>query len=91
MTTDKIIPGGAQAIAEERTRQIAKGFTADHDRHHVVHTFVAQAGHLLGIQVVRGGVPWCERKSSDVYHRDDLIRAGALIAAAIDRLDEVQS
>lgn len=79
---------GAESIAAERKRQVTeKGFTADHDRHHPIRHFVLQAGHLLDLRAV--SVPWCERRGRGIYHRDDLVRAGAIIAAAIDRIDEI--
>lgn len=78
---------GVQAIARERVRQVDLGFDADHDRQHGARVFADQAAHLLGFDVYTEGFsPWCRRESDGEPSVDDLVRAGALIAAAIDRL-----
>ena len=83
---------GAQAIADERRRQIAKGYTPEHDDDHAVFQFVATAVAYLGgsLPIAK---PWAIKRvnpGSGYYERRDLVRAGALIAAAIDRLDHVE-
>lgn len=86
-------PEGVQAIARERGRQITElGFTPEHDERHFVMDLVGPAISLLG-----GRNPWrtsftVKRTTPDsgYFQRDDLVRAGALIAAAIDRLDNTK-
>lgn len=87
---------GAQAIVEERQRQVdEEGYTAEHDGHHAVGQFVSTAVVYLGGQAT-GHRPWPIKRAvvdSDEeavrYQRRDLVKAGALIAAAIDRLDQI--
>lgn len=78
---------GAEAITFERHWQITKlGYTAEHDAEHAVSDLVVQALYLLGGAMLAN--PWVKREGSMYdYSRADLIKAGALIAAAIDRLD----
>lgn len=83
---------GSELIAAERQRQIeVEGYTAEHDDLHKVHSFVLAAIAYLG----KGPWPWSREsfKFSDrdgYYHERDLVKAGALIAAAIDRLQAGQ-
>ena len=80
---------GAEMIAEERERQIAvKGWTAEHDDHH-------QDGELVAAAMVYADRadpplaewPWGEEPAGLGADRiRDLTKAGALIAAEIDRL-----
>lgn len=90
---------GAALIAVERQRQIEKeGWTAEHDAQHtrgeLVLAAICYAGHAA---MVHGGGdvdrespglwPWapeCWKPSSDPVR--DMIKAGALIAAEIDRV-----
>lgn len=81
---------GVEAIAEERVRQITElGYTTVHDEQHQVMDLVGPAIDLLGAHCPWGTHFTLERTDPDsgYFHRDDLVRAGALIAAAIDRLD----
>lgn len=88
---------GAQAIAAERQRQIdEEGYTTEHDEHHAVGQFVSTAVVYLGGKAL-GHTPWPVKRAvvesdeeSVRYQRRDLVRAGALIAAAIDRLDQIK-
>jgi len=82
---------GSELISEERLRQITKeGWSAEHDVEHDVMEFVRAAQAYLMIDkdnIIRAGVwPWnvVFFKPKDAIR--DLTRAGALIAAAIDRL-----
>ncbi len=90
---------GAQLISEERKRQIKQeGWDEEHDRQNLfgqlAHAARCYLGHALGL--IYGGYkqprrplewPWDEKwwKPSDDPVRD-LVKAGALIAAQIDRL-----
>ncbi len=81
---------GVQAIARERGRQMAiLGYTYEHDQQHNVRDFIGAAVALAGGKP--SGTPAFTVKRSDpdsgYYQRADLVRAGALIAAAIDRFD----
>lgn len=82
---------GAAAIAVERQRQIdEEGYTAQHDARHHVDQFVQAAGAYLGLS---NWSKWeIKREDGDgFYVRRNLVKAGALIAAAIDRLDRIES
>ena len=97
------IKSGVELIAEERARQInAEGWTPQHDDEHTMAelSFAARAylGHAIGTQfgtavktTVPGEWPWAAKwwKPSGIAERD-LIKAGALIAAEIDRLNRAQ-
>lgn len=82
---------GIEAIAQERVRQITElGYTRLHDEQHGVMDLVGPAITLLG-----GRCPWSTHftlkgadPDSGCLQLDDLVRAGALIAAAIDRLNQ---
>jgi hypothetical protein len=87
---------GAERIADERLRQImAEGFTAEHDDGHI-HGELAMAAACYaapgGIYDLHPVWPWDgEDKRPDHTPTDDdrirlLEKAGALIAAEIDRL-----
>lgn len=85
-------PTGVELIALERTRQVeCEGYTVEHDDEHVngemVYSAVAYALHASGNPSVEGYWPFgsCEWKPSDNPVRN-LTKAGALIAAEIDRL-----
>jgi hypothetical protein len=84
---------GAELIAAERQRQIKKeGYSAGHDDSHtereLVDAAVCYALHGTAAQdaLLFVGWPWC----SDTFNPKDrvcnLVRAGALIAPEIDRL-----
>lgn len=82
---------GSKLISEERSRQITKeGWSAEHDKEHDVMEFVRAAQAYLMIDkdnITRAGVwPWTGGFFKPKDAIKDLTRAGALIAAAIDRL-----
>ena len=92
---------GIESIAAERRRQIeAEGWTPEHDDAHDSGE-MAIAAAIYAAPGARDGLPLGERPrskilpfwpwSSDWYkpksRREDLVRAGALIAAEIDRMD----
>lgn len=86
---------GAQLIADERERQIAsEGYTTEHDRGHALDlSKAAQSYTGYAIRSQRGVTdrdvpimwPWGYWKPTGDPVRD-LVKAGALIAAAIDSL-----
>ena len=93
---------GADLIAEERQRQMtAEGWTAEHDDDHR-HYELAKAGATYALYAGMG--PWLQeiapltwpwerewfKLSRDRDRIRDFVRAGALIAAEIDRLQRLQ-
>ena len=83
---------GVGAICRERNRQIEKGYTAEHDNEHLPSQLVAAA--MAYLYIARGDNnkaayhwPWQPRLLKIGPARASLVRAGALIAAAIDRHD----
>jgi len=89
------VRSGVALIAEERARQIAQeGYTAEHDAKHGV-TELARAGAAYALCATELNTPaqllevwpwdYCDLKPSGDGPLKDLVRAGALIAAAIDR------
>ncbi len=91
---------GTELIAEERIRQIdRKGWSADHDDEHE-DGLLAQAGgcyaikaaEKLGLSISKAYLNWPSAWPFDKeYYRPEepiaqLVKAGALIAAEIDRL-----
>ncbi|WP_111430800.1 hypothetical protein [Rhodobacteraceae bacterium DSL-40] len=88
---------GAEAIAEERRRQIeVEGFTAEHDDQYLKGELARSANALLRW----GRFPqWRAEPPGDWWlpaafwkprdRRANLVRAGAMIAAEIDRLDRL--
>lgn len=91
-------------IAAERQRQIDKeGFDEKHDDAHV-YGQLAQAGACYALQssLVHGSVlaesdrwhklfwPWDLKWWKPNNHRRDLVKAGALIVAEIERLDRIE-
>lgn len=88
---------GIQLIEEERTRQISKeGWTADHDDEHNMGE-LARAASLYchpytgQFKTAPTGWPWDAEwwKPSEDPVRN-LVKAGALIAAEIDRLQRIK-
>ncbi len=96
---------GVELIAEERQRQIEKGFTQEHDAKHEVWEYVAAANcysvaanvsnsteffrteaEKLILEGIRREWPWDKESFKPTTSLRDLVKAGALIAAAIDRL-----
>jgi hypothetical protein len=97
---DTATPGeadGAALIAAERQRQIdAEGYTPEHDADHKMSQFVATAVSYLGGGWSNIGQAWPIKRATGrvgdgYYQRRDLVKAGALIAAAIDRLDQIEA
>lgn len=105
--TDHLLPGDEPAegltsvsnalasIAAERQRQIAKGWTAEHDDLHVDGEIATQAIHVLrGWNVRRPAsvVQPSERTWVDPYKhtpRECLVIAAALVVAEIERIDRM--
>lgn len=94
-----VSPSGADLIRAERIRQIVvEGFTAAHDDSHrfgemakgaAAYTLAANIGENA---LIPACWPWTQRwwkPSNNPVH--NLIRAGALIAAEIDRLQRKQA
>lgn len=88
---------GAQLIAEERKRQIEEeGYTLDHDMNcndvktlaqfGISYAFSAIGQTREAIKICPYILPYFKPKTME----QDLVRAGALIAAAIDRLHSKQ-
>lgn len=95
---------GAELIAKERDRQIAiEGWTAEHDDEHcmgeMIGAAVTYAAHALGI-VSDGEVPGADNEGwwpfEEALYKPspdpirDLVKAGALIAAEIDRIQRAR-
>lgn len=87
---------GADLIREERGRQIIReGYDASHDREHSVREFVlASVAYMLSSIGEEGEArkywPWDEAAFKPKDNKSDMIRGGALAAAAIDRLQYEQ-
>lgn len=97
---------GIELIAEERQRQIEKGFTQEHDTNHELPEFIVASHCYLTAVDIRGSFtcytekdveillelirknrwPWDKESFKPTTSLKDLIKAGALIAAAIDKL-----
>lgn len=85
---------GASAIAAERERQVrVEGWTPEHDDTHVTGELIRAAicyakgfGNAPGVHW-----PWPDSWWKPKDRRSDLVRAGALIAAEIDRLDRADA
>lgn len=82
---------GVELIAAERQRQIdVEGWTPEHDAQHtdgelaLAAAVYAVPDHLCGIQMLLW--PWAPEWYKPKDRIRDLVRAGALIAAEIDRL-----
>ena len=88
---------GYELITQERRRQIEEeGFGQEHDSVHssdvLVAAAIAYAMYDLpgGSDVAEDYWPWEDMWWKPKDHMKNLVRAGALIAAAIDRLKEEQ-
>ena len=87
---------GCELIAQERARQIEKeGWTPSHDDEHIRHElawaarcYLAEAIQPRNDTFIPGDWPWREDwwKPTAGDPVRDLVKAGALIAAEIDRL-----
>lgn len=92
---------GIESIAAERQRQVeAEGWTAEHDDAHA-RGEIANAAFSYVWSAMTGGHemspprppvwwPWATAWWKPKNRRADLVRAGALIAAEIDRLDRIE-
>jgi len=84
-------------IAAERQRQIeAEGWSAAHDDNHK-RGQMAKAAACYALQGLRVPIdarwilwPWADKFWNPKSKRKNLVRAGALIAAEIDRLDRLE-
>jgi hypothetical protein len=91
---------GIELIAEERKRQIEKErYDADHDSMHYFEDFAEAAccyAYPPSMGYPEGDIrgerwPWSDGYKPTPYNRlKELVKAGALIAAAIDRLQNEQ-
>lgn len=97
---------GVESIAAERNRQIEnEGWTLEHDDTHddrsiamaaACYAIAAAASPKERVEIVSGdslpeGIwPWAMRWWKPKTPREDLVRAGALIAAEIDRIDRAE-
>ena len=79
-------------IAAERKRQIEKeGWSLDHDDQHTSSEMANAAACYAADYDVTHIWPWDWKWWKPKTRRQDLIRAGALIVAEIERLDRVDS
>lgn len=88
------MPTALERIAAERARQIAKeGYTPAHDDEHTDHSIArAAAAYALESSRDRAGRavwPWDQASFKPRDPIDDLVRAGALIVAEIERLERM--
>ncbi|MBN8294926.1 hypothetical protein JI664_23345 [Rhodobacter sp. NTK016B] len=96
---------GIESIAAERKRQVeGEGWTPEHDDEHAegelgkaaaCYALAASAETQLRFDIKRGDAapqdwPWDTSWWKPKDRRADLVRAGALIAAEIDRLDRAE-
>lgn len=87
------VPSGSEMIARERARQIAvEHFTPEHDAQHTSQTLVDAAEAYLVSAMGGDRVyaldywPWESEGFKPTSPLRDLVKAGALIAAAIDKI-----
>lgn len=83
---------GVELIAQERQRQIdVEGYRPEHDRHHCNGELVDAAACYLAPRLADKYWPWHRSywKPSPDNRVRELVKAGALIAAEIDRLGAV--
>lgn len=87
---------GLAAIAAERTRQIeVEGWSTEHDDEHADCQMAGAAAcyamsaipHWAKHEAIRLLWPWSKDWWKPRSHRENLVRAGALIVAEIDRID----
>lgn len=95
--SDLIVSSVAVEIQSERTRQTTKeGWTLDHDDDHCLGELgLAAAAYLLHVahrdDAARVAWPWARGWWKPKDPRRDLIRAGALVIAEIERLDRAEA
>lgn len=81
----------AELVAERRRQIEAEGWTPYHDDEHGNGELArAAACYALG-KILNGYWPWSPRWWKPKDRRRDLIRAGALIVAEIERLDRASA
>ena len=91
LTMPPMMLSGAEEITKERGHQIIReGYDASHDREHSVREFVlASVAYMLSSIGEEGEArkywPWDEAAFKPKDNKSDMIRGGALAAAAIDR------
>lgn len=92
---DKTKETGAELISKERERQVnVEGYDKNHDSSHKYEELalaaLAYANHAVGVDTssALSVWPWDEKYFKPKDPLKDLVRAGALIAAAIDRYKE---
>ena len=95
MSESKIRPTGVALIAAERQRQIeVEGWTPEHDKQHMGEELaLAGAAYALLAAGMKTTARWLWPWDEDSWkpkrnRRSNLIRAGALIAAELDRIAE---
>ena len=89
-------------LAERERQQTVEGWTPEHDDSHVYGDIALAAccyampegerasGHASGVSVLRALWPWYQEWWKPKGRREDLVRAGALILAEIERLDRAE-
>lgn len=104
MNSEAPLVSGADLIAAERQRQIdVEGYTPEHDDHHIDDLAKAAAAYLVigwgeygtgsRLWPWGGNTPWKTYASGVAPVEDrvrELVKAGALVAAEIDRLQRGQ-
>jgi hypothetical protein len=96
-----MMTNGIAAIAAERQRQIdVEGWTPEHDDEHAPQRGRGDVGQMAeaAICYIVGSTgvhdlnwPWAMRWWKPRSYRENLVRAGALIAAEIDRVDRAEA
>ncbi|MCK9446652.1 hypothetical protein M0Q50_07300 [bacterium] len=96
---EKLIKSGIELITEERNRQIeSEGYTPEHDSEHTDDS-IACAAAMYALperhRHLNNWIPFCWQwsrkfwKPSPDNRIKELVKAGALIAAEIDRLQKM--
>ena len=84
---------GIELISEERQRQInIEGWTAEHDSEHVNNELALAAACYIVPDIYSSGYwpsTWDPKWFKSTTRIRDLVKAGALIAAEIDRLQRL--
>jgi hypothetical protein len=90
--TAPVVLGGVELIAQERSRQVEeKGYTARHDAQHNPETLTdAAIAYCLAPEATRAAAwwPWDPNLFHPGDRRRELVKAGALIAAALDAMGD---
>lgn len=94
---DNTLSPGIGLIAAERQRQIfVEGYDANHDKQHPYQTLMSAAHSYLecaagNLDDAKDTWPWSSDELKPTNSDRDLVKAGALIAAAIDRYKEQEA